>query len=76
HSIPWTALTPAQPIPSPKDKATPKPKVPQANTAGTGAFAKSAQLPATGEKTSPFFTAAALAVIVSSGVLARKRKEN
>ncbi|WP_164403432.1 LPXTG cell wall anchor domain-containing protein, partial [Streptococcus canis] len=41
-----------------------------------GAFAKSAQLPATGEKTSPFFTAAALAVIVSSGVLARKRKEN
>ncbi|WP_332058581.1 LPXTG cell wall anchor domain-containing protein, partial [Streptococcus canis] len=27
-------------------------------------------------KTSPFFTAAALAVIVSSGVLARKRKEN
>ncbi|MGG6798190.1 UNVERIFIED_CONTAM: LPXTG cell wall anchor domain-containing protein [Streptococcus canis] len=76
HSIPWTALTPAQPIPSPKDKATPKPKVPQANTAGTGAFAKSAQLPATGEKTSPFFTAAALAVIVSSGVLAHKRKEN
>ncbi|WP_332058440.1 LPXTG cell wall anchor domain-containing protein, partial [Streptococcus canis] len=76
HSIPWTALTPAQPIPSPNDKATPKPKVPQANTAGTGAFAKSAQLPATGEKTSPFFTAAALAVIVSSGVLARKRKEN
>ncbi len=37
---------------------------------------KGAQLPSTGEAASnPFFTAAALTVMASAGILARKRKE-
>ncbi|WP_413251677.1 LPXTG cell wall anchor domain-containing protein [Streptococcus halichoeri] len=37
---------------------------------------KAAQLPSTGEAASnPFFTAAALTVMASAGILARKRKE-
>lgn len=34
------------------------------------------QLPATGEAVNPFFTAAALAVMATAGVVAIKRKEN
>nr|WLL73898.1 M protein [Streptococcus canis] len=61
-TMPWTALTPAKPIA-------------KANMSSTDAKKDSHQLPSTGEAANPFFTAAAMSVMASAGVLALKRKE-
>lgn len=61
-TMPWTALTPAKPIA-------------KANMSSTDAKKDSHQLPSTGEAATPFFTAAAMSVMASAGVLALKRKE-
>ncbi|WP_221913567.1 LPXTG cell wall anchor domain-containing protein [Streptococcus halichoeri] len=51
-----------------------RPAAPAAAPAKPAAKA-TAELPSTGDATNPFFTAAALTVLASAGVLARKRKE-
>lgn len=71
-SMPWTALTPATPIAKDDKKADGK----AAPVAKSETKAATNQLPSTGETANPFFTAAAMAVIATAGVVAvAKRKE-
>src|SRR3712207_4214167 len=73
RSIPWTGLTPAKPIDTTK---APKSSAPSSQT---GAATPKKQLPATGDTATPsFFTAAAMAVLASVGVLTRspRRKKD
>ncbi|HEL1006979.1 TPA: cell surface protein, partial [Streptococcus equi subsp. equi] len=73
RSVPWTALTPAKPIDTTK---APKSSAPSPQT---GAATPKKQLPATGDTATPsFFTAAAMAVLASVGVLnlSPRRKKN
>ncbi|KPJ22119.1 LPXTG cell wall anchor domain-containing protein, partial [Streptococcus phocae] len=80
HSLPWTALTPATPIPGHTDKKD-APKAQKATKASAPIMRqdKKAVLPSTGEQApTGFFTAAAMAVLASVGALAflPKRKED
>lgn len=71
--VPWTALTPAKPIDTTK---APKSSAPSSQT---GAATPKKQLPATSDTATPsFFTAAAMAVLASVGVLTRspRRKKD
>nr|BBC54060.1 M-like protein [Streptococcus canis]BBC54063.1 M-like protein [Streptococcus canis] len=60
---------------SDKMKSMPGQGTAKANMSSTDAKKDSHQLPSTGEAANPFFTAAAMSVMASAGVLALKRKE-